>query len=211
MDWLFGDDSDSDICTKGGVISQENTSDLSKKNTSTKNQKIGAIVSLLRREVGSVGFAWCGIWIGTNHKGGTKCVACKTEQQGHEGKLDVCIRADGIEPLKSYIIGAGGFNFGGLGMQGQPDGSSVRNIFEGSCWYWPKYKRMEKNHYAGMELNRNRSAVITLTTQWSQIETTMKESSWLCNGLETKRIGRKYWPTLIYTFGDSMKVLVSWV
>ena len=32
----------------------------------------------------------------------------------------------------SSSIGAGVFKICGLGLQGQPDGSSVRNIFEGS-------------------------------------------------------------------------------
>ena len=30
-------------------------------------------------------------------------------------------------------MGAGGFKFGGLGLQGQPNAFSVRNIFEVSC------------------------------------------------------------------------------
>ena len=49
------------------------------------------------------------------------------EQPGHKVKLDVSVSAE------SSIIGSGGFNFGGLGLQGQSDGSSARNIFEGSC------------------------------------------------------------------------------
>ena len=68
-----------------------------------------------------------------NQKGGTECVACETEQPGHEGKLDVTVSADGSEALVSSRIGEGDFKFGGLRLQDQPDGSSVSNIFEGSC------------------------------------------------------------------------------
>ena len=57
----------------------------------------------------------------------------------HNGKkktkkenLDVSVSAYGSEALQSYRIGAGGFKFGGLRLQGKPDGSPVRNIFEGS-------------------------------------------------------------------------------
>ena len=33
MDWIFGDESDSDSCTEGGDISQENASGLAEKDT----------------------------------------------------------------------------------------------------------------------------------------------------------------------------------
>ena len=59
-----------------------------------------------------------------NQKGGSKCAACETEQPGHEEKLDVSVSADGSEALASSSIGAGGFKFGGLGLQGQPAATS---------------------------------------------------------------------------------------
>ena len=65
-----------------------------------------------------------------NKKCGTKCAACETEQPGNEIKLDVSVSADGSEALAYYRIGAGGFNFGGLRLQGNPDVSSVSTIFE---------------------------------------------------------------------------------
>ena len=65
-----------------------------------------------------------------NHKGGTKCAACETEQPGNERKLDVSVGAYGSEALVYSRIRAGGFKFGGLRLQGHPDGSSVRPIFE---------------------------------------------------------------------------------
>ena len=64
-----------------------------------------------------------------NKKDGTKYTACEIEQPGHEVKLYISITADGIESLAYSIIGAEGFKFGGLWLQGQPDGYSVRNIF----------------------------------------------------------------------------------
>ena len=65
-----------------------------------------------------------------NQKGGTKCAACETEQPGNERKLDVSVGADGSETLAYSKIGAGVFKFGGLRLQGHPDGSSVSTIFE---------------------------------------------------------------------------------
>ena len=65
-----------------------------------------------------------------NQKCGTKCAACETEQPGKEIKLDVSVGADGSEALAYSRIGAGGFKFGGLRLQGHPDGSSANNIFE---------------------------------------------------------------------------------
>ena len=65
-----------------------------------------------------------------NQKCGTKCDACETEQPGNERKLDVSVRAYGSEALAYFRIGAGGFKFGGLRLQGHPDGSSVSTIFE---------------------------------------------------------------------------------
>ena len=65
-----------------------------------------------------------------NHKCGTKCASCETEQPGNERKLDVSVGADGSEALKYSRIGAGGFKFGGLRLKGHPDGSSVSTIFE---------------------------------------------------------------------------------
>ena len=65
-----------------------------------------------------------------NQKVGTKCAACETEQSGNERKLDVFVGADGSEALAYSRIGADGFKFGGLRLQGHPDGSSVTTIFE---------------------------------------------------------------------------------
>ena len=65
-----------------------------------------------------------------NQKGGTKCAACETEQPVNERKLYVSVGADGSEALAYSRIGAGGFKFGGLRLQGHPDGSSVSTIFE---------------------------------------------------------------------------------
>ena len=65
-----------------------------------------------------------------NQKCGTKCAACETEQPRNERKLDVSVGADGNEALAYSRIGAGGFKFGGLRLQGHPDGSSVSTIFE---------------------------------------------------------------------------------
>ena len=45
-------------------------------------------------------------------------------------KLYVSVSADGSETLVYSRIGAGGFKFGGLRLQGHPDGSSVSTIFE---------------------------------------------------------------------------------
>ena len=56
MDWMFGDESDSDICTERRESSQENTGDIEK--PSQQNNKVGAIFSLLRMQSVSVGFAW---------------------------------------------------------------------------------------------------------------------------------------------------------
>ena len=86
-----------------------------RKTPAQQNQKFGEIVYLLSRESVSVGFA-C--------KGGTKCVACDKEQPGHEEKLYVSVSAYGVEALASSSIGAGGFKFGGLGLQGQPAATS---------------------------------------------------------------------------------------
>ena len=66
-----------------------------------------------------------------NQKGVTKCVACEIEQPGTERKLDASVGADESEALAYSRIGAGGFKFGGLRLQGHPDGSSVSTIFEG--------------------------------------------------------------------------------
>ena len=60
-----------------------------------------------------------------NQKGGTKCAACETEQTGNERKLDVSVGADGSEALAYSRIGAEGFKFGGLRLQGHPVHSSV--------------------------------------------------------------------------------------
>ena len=53
--------------------------------------------------------------------------------RGMKKKLYVSVSAYGVEALASSSIGAGGFKFSGLGLQGQSDGYSDRNIFEGSC------------------------------------------------------------------------------
>ena len=53
-----------------------------------------------------------------NKKGGTKCNDCDTEKPGHGGKLGVYVSADGSEAIAYSRIGSGGFNFGGLGLQG---------------------------------------------------------------------------------------------
>ena len=65
-----------------------------------------------------------------NQNIGTKCSDCETEQRGNERKLDVSVCADGSEAFAYSRIGAGGFKFGWLRLQGHPDGSSVSNIFE---------------------------------------------------------------------------------
>ena len=65
-----------------------------------------------------------------NQKSGTKCAACETKQLGNERKLDVSVGAEGSEAFASSRIGAGGFKFCGLRLQGHPDGSSVSTIFE---------------------------------------------------------------------------------
>ena len=65
-----------------------------------------------------------------NQKCGTKFAACETEQQGNEIKLYVSVGADGSGALAYSRIGAGGFKFGMLRLQGHPDGSSVSTIFE---------------------------------------------------------------------------------
>ena len=65
-----------------------------------------------------------------NQNFGTKCDSCETEQPGNERKLDVSVGADGSEALAYSRIGAGGFKFGGLRLQGHPVGSSVSTIFE---------------------------------------------------------------------------------
>ena len=65
-----------------------------------------------------------------NQMGGTKCAVCDTEQPGNERKLDVSVGADGSEALAYSRIGAGGFKFGGLRLQGHHDRSSVSTIFE---------------------------------------------------------------------------------
>ena len=53
---------------------------------------------------------------------------CNTEQPVNERKLDVSVGADGSEALAYSRIGAGGFKFGGLRLQGHPDRSSVSTI-----------------------------------------------------------------------------------
>ena len=65
-----------------------------------------------------------------NQKCGTNCAACETEQPRNERKLDVSVGAYGSEALVYSRIGAGGFKFGGLRLQGHPDGSSVSTIIE---------------------------------------------------------------------------------
>ena len=65
-----------------------------------------------------------------NHKCGTNGDACEIEQPGNEIKLDVSIGADGSEALAYSRIGAGGFKFDELRLQGHHDGSSVSTIFE---------------------------------------------------------------------------------
>ena len=65
-----------------------------------------------------------------NQKCGTKCAACETEQPGNERKLDVSFGVYGSEALAYSRIGTGSFKFGGLRLQGNPDGSSVSTIFE---------------------------------------------------------------------------------
>ena len=96
-----------------------------RKTSAQQNQKFGAIVFSV--EEGS----WkCGACMVLKHKGGTKCAACETEQPGNERKLDVSVGADGSEALAYSRIGAGGFKFVGLRLQGQPDRSAVITIFE---------------------------------------------------------------------------------
>ena len=125
---MFGDESDSDSCTKGGDRIQENASDIYKKDTgATKLEGWGNFFSV---EEGSFK---CGVFLVLNKKGGTKCAASETEKLGLEVKLYVSIVADIGAGLRSSRTWAGGFKFGGLGLQGQTDGYSVRNIFECSC------------------------------------------------------------------------------
>ena len=56
MDFMFGDEIDSDIFIKGEDSSQENASDLAEKTPAQKNHMVKEIVSLLNREDGRVGF-----------------------------------------------------------------------------------------------------------------------------------------------------------
>ena len=83
-----------------------------RKTPAQQNQKVGEIVSLLMREV-----RWkCRVCMVINQKGGTKFIACDTEQLGHEGKSYVSVSVDVNEALASSRIGAGGLKFGGLRM-----------------------------------------------------------------------------------------------
>ena len=68
MDWMFGDESNSDSCTEGGDRIQENTSDLDEKDTSaTRSEGWGNHFSIDK-------LSWkCGFFIVLNQKGGTKC------------------------------------------------------------------------------------------------------------------------------------------
>ena len=91
--------------------------------------QISLPLSILMK-IGEEGRWKCGVCMVLNQKGGTKCAAYETEQPGNERKLDVSVGADGSEALAYSRIGAGGFKFCGLRLQGHPDGSSVRTIFE---------------------------------------------------------------------------------
>ena len=62
-----------------------------------------------------------------NYKGSTMRSDYDTEQ------LYLSVSEDGSEAPASSKIGSGGFKFFGLGLQGRPYGSSMSNIFEGSC------------------------------------------------------------------------------
>ena len=105
----------------------KHTSDIAKKDTGeTKSEGWGNCLSA------EEGIWECGVFMVLNQKGGTKCAIYDTEQPGYEVKLDISVSEDGSEALVSSSIGAGVFKFCGLGLQGQPDGSPVRNIFEGS-------------------------------------------------------------------------------
>ena len=110
---------------KEEIASSKHTSCISDKDTGeTKSEGWGNCFSV---EEGS----WkCGFFVVLNQKGGTKCATCETEKLGHKVKLYVSVSAYGGKSPVSSSIGAGGFKFGGLGLQGQPDGSSERNIFE---------------------------------------------------------------------------------
>ena len=110
------------------VDPNESGGDISEKDTgATQSEGWGHSLSF------EEGIRKCGLCMVLNQKGGTKCDVCETEQPVHEEKLDVSISADGSEALTSSILGTGGLKFGGLWIEGKPDVSSVRNIFEGSC------------------------------------------------------------------------------
>ena len=81
MDWLFGDESHSDSCNKGGDNVQDNPSDISEKEISaTKSEVWGNRFSV---EEGS----WkCGVFMVLNQKGGTKCAVCETKKPGNESQ-----------------------------------------------------------------------------------------------------------------------------
>ena len=72
MDWMFGDESNSDSCTEGGYSSQENTSDLDEKDTSaTRSEGWGNHLSVEK-------LIWkCGVCMVLNQKGGIKCATCE--------------------------------------------------------------------------------------------------------------------------------------
>ena len=97
------------------------------KTLAQQNHKVGAIISMLMRETGIVGFAWYLIIIAI-----TSAAPVTQEKLGHEGKLYVSVRSDESKALASYIIWPGSFKFGGLGLKVHTDGSSVR-FFHGSC------------------------------------------------------------------------------
>ena len=88
------------------------------------------IYSLKRERSVEEGSWKCGVCMVLNQKFGTKYAACETEQLGNDRKLDLSVVADESEALAYSRIGSGGFKFGGLRLQGHPDGSSVSTIFE---------------------------------------------------------------------------------
>ena len=70
---MFDDDSDSDICIKGGDRIQENSSDIAEKDTgATKPEGWGYCFSV------EDGIWKCGSCMALNHKGGTKYAARDT-------------------------------------------------------------------------------------------------------------------------------------
>ena len=79
--WLFGDESDSDSCTK--VVDRSIKIQMIFL-IKTQAQKTEGWVNHVYVEEGRWKYGFCMV---LNHNCGTKCTACDTEQPGHEEKL----------------------------------------------------------------------------------------------------------------------------